>query len=708
MEFIRGKVREDHKALTLIKAGYKDGFEGEAYSSVSFQSTNLSVRLDDYFFEQLEKGGNVQLRQVKSGNVVEEISADIILKEISFGSWRIGDPAVQYENEIDRMNTVSNTDRINSSNPCSEYMFLDNTSCNLNSLNLLKFSDKKGNFDIEAFNRATRIMTIAGDISNDAASYPNKNIAKLSPEFRTIGVGYANLGALLMRKSIAYDSNEGRAIAAAITATMHGEVMRTSAEMAKGLEPFIHYEFNKNPMKKVMERHRNSVFDIGKREDLYGENFDINSVKGLQELINAGGDNLDEAISIGDQYGYRNAQGTVLAPTGTIAFLMGCDTTGVEPAIALTISKKLAGGGHMDLPVKEIGNSLNNLGYVSEHISDIEDYVAKNKTADGAPHLKEEHQNIFDTAFTPELDKRFIDFDGHVKMLGATQPFISGAISKTNNFPKSATVKDVYDGFILGQKLGLKALAVFRDKSKPTAALDFDLENDLKSLVWGEKRDLPSQRSSFETEFSIGGSRSIHLIISEYDDGTPGQIVFEGYKSGTALSSFLAMAGIQASKSLKRGNPLEVIIDGWKGHKTDVASGFVTGDPWIKNAASPVDYAAKFLELHYLGNLDIVDNNEDLDITKLRGYESGAFETYARKNIDDWNFDDVINDYLFGGFIEKKESSKVKTSKKKGNNSKINKDDSGRPCGDCGSIMIRTKPGCYECHNCFDTQGGCG
>ncbi|MBW2985399.1 vitamin B12-dependent ribonucleotide reductase [Candidatus Woesearchaeota archaeon] len=709
MDFIESKVKEDGKALTLMKNGYSPGMDGEAYSTVTYQNTNISIRLDDYFFEQLKNGGKIELRNIVDNKVVDEMPADQMLKELSFGSWRVGDPGVQYESLIQDMHTSKNSGRINSSNPCSEYMFLDDTSCNLASTNLLKFSDEIGKFNVEKYSKANKLISIALDIANDAASYPVESIARTSPEFRTIGLGYGNIGALLMRKGLAYDSDEGRNYAAAITALMTANAYEASVDMAENLGTFVHHEFNRVPMLEVMNKHKENLDDI---------NWD-----NIQpDLKNAAYTAWKNVVKRGNDVGFRNAQATVLAPTGTISYLMGNDTTGIEPSLSLRYNKNLAGGGNITLINREVPHALENLGYNSAQIKDIEDHIKEENTVIGSPHISPEHYNVFDTAFGNIRGQGSISFEGHVSMLGATQPFISGAISKTNNMPESATVKDVYDGYILGHDLGLKALAIFRNNSKPISALSLDDKSYIE-LKRGEKEDLPNNREVFETEVKIGGS-PLHVMVSEYPNGKPGQIVFLSYKSGSTLKALLETHGILASKSLSRGVSLDDVVSGWMGQQFD-PQGFVQGHPSIKTALSPLDFAAKFLLLEYQGKKDFANDPDSVNMDELRGANNGSLFTYAREGIDDWDFEDVINDSLLGGFKQngfpkKKTISFDNTTKEitylaasingnKGNGeAKELRNERGVPCKECGNIQIQTKANCYECTNCPTMSGGCG
>lgn len=688
LKFIRLKVGEDKKALTLMQAGYSPGMEGEAYNTVTMQNTNLSVRLDRGFFEEIEKDGFIETRRVTDGKVVAKIPARRLLQEIAFGAWRVGDPGVQYESTIQEGHTCPNSGRINASNPCSEYMFVDNTSCNLGSYNLAEFSDEKGNFDYASFKKAVKIGSVALDIINSAASYPVEEIAAISPEFRSIGLGFANLGTLLMRKGIPYDSAEGRNYAAAITALMTGTAYEKSAEMARDLGTFTHFEINRAPMLKVVRNHKASLDEI-LAETIIPEKFK----RELKETF-------DNAIRQGEEFGYRNAQTTLLAPTGTISFLMGCKTTGIEPAIRLSIKKTLAGGGSLKLKNDDIPIALKNLGYNENQIREMIPYINEYGSIIGAPHIRPEHLRVFDTSFGHKITgEGSIPFKGHIEMMGSLQKFLSGAISKTINYPTNATVKDFYDGILLGHRFGLKALAAFRDDSKPIKVLGE--ENDYIKFRRGEKEDLPARRNAKEFEFEFSsehGPVPIHLIASEYPDGRPGQLVFLSYKSGSMIGALLSTAGVQASKALKRGVHLEDILEGWLDQEFE-PNGLIKGHEFVKSGRSILDASAKILLLEYMNRKDLANDSNAVDETILRGYENGAFRTYEREKVDDWDFDQVIADPEYGGFAQIRGT----TSKKKNgsNNSR------GVTCKKCGSIMRQTKPNCYECEKCSHNIGGC-
>jgi len=674
------------------------------------QNTNVSVRLDDYFFEQLEKKGEIELKRVKTGEIVGKVSAERMLKEIAFGSWRIGDPGVQYEAEIQRMHTVPNSGRQNSTNPCGEYMFLNDTSCNLASLNLLSFSDEKGGFDTKSLVRAAKIFSIAQDIANDGASYPVEQIAEISPEFRTIGLGFANLGSLLMRRGLPYDSKEGRALAGGIMSLINGASYETSTDLAESLGTFVHYNFNREPMIRVMENHKRSLDNIVSEFKP-----DESLPHQLNDIINASREIWNRVIERGEEYGFRNAQATVIAPTGTISYLMGAqDSTGIEPAISLIIRKDLAGGGTIRITNAEVPNALKNLGYNESQIRDIKDYVEEEVlkgvsrgTVIGAPHLNPNHYPVFDTAFGNFEGKGNISFEGHVKMMGAVQPFVSGGISKTNNLPERATVKEHYDGFILGHNLRLKGITTFRTNSKPISAMNFG-SKETRELKRGEKEDLPFSGSSFRQEIKIDGVPFL-INIGEHEDGRPAEVVIESYSGGSTLGNLLRIAGIGASTALKRGVSLEDEVKGWIDHGFS-PSGFVTVDdpkgphPLIKQTQSPLDFVGKLLLIHYKGRVDLATEPEKVDIKRLRGYHNGAFRTYKKQETDGWDVDQVLNDQELGGFVSPTES--LGNGNEENVKNLMNR--RGLECKACGNIMRQTSSNCYECMKCANKIGGCG
>src|SRR5687767_3316104 len=460
MEFINCKVEEEKKAWALIDAGYDGSFTGTAYTSVFFQNSNNSVRVTDDFMRAVLDDGEWSTKRVTDGEVAETYKARELMKGIAEGTWVCGDPGMQFDTTVNDWHTCPETARINASNPCSEYMFLDDSACNLSSINLMKFVKDDGELDVAAFKAACRTMITAQEIIVPNSSYPTKAIEKNSHDYRPLGLGYANLGALLMSRGLPYDSDEGRAYAAAITAVMTGEAYAQSARIARDHGgPFAGYEKNRTAFLRVMNKHREAVAEIASKHvpaDLYA---------GAKQA-------WDEAVELGEDFGYRNAQATVLAPTGTIGFMMDCDTTGVEPDIALVKYKKLVGGGLMKIVNQTVPMALDKLGYTKPEIEAIVHYIDENEMIEGAPFLKDEHLPVFDCAFKPSKGDRSIHYMGHIKMMGATQPFISGAISKTVNVPREATVEEIEKAYVESWRLGAKAISIYRDGSKRTQPLN--------------------------------------------------------------------------------------------------------------------------------------------------------------------------------------------------------------------------------------------
>src|ERR671922_136507 len=469
-DFIWCKAREEHKARALRDAGFDMDLDGRDAYSIQYQNANNSVRVTDEFMTAYEAGRDYALRAVTDGSVIEEASARDVMRDIAQAAWECADPGMQYDTTINEWHTCPASGRINGSNPCSEYMHLDNSACNLASLNLMKFLDDEGTFDVADFKHAVEIMLTAQEILVGESSYPTEQIGINARAYRQLGLGYANLGALLMARGLAYDSDAGRAWAGAITALMTGRAYRTSAEVAGALGPYERYEENRDPHNHVMRKHRAAAYSLD--ESLYAD----------RELLSAAQRAWDEAVEIGERNGYRNAQATVLAPTGTISFLMDCDTTGIEPDFSLVKFKELVGGGQMKIVNRSVPLALRTLGYSDSQVEQIEAYVNDQATIIGAPPLKDEHLPVFDVA----VGKRAISHMGHIKMMAAAQPFISGAISKTVNLPESATVEDIADAYVQGWKLGLKALAIYRDGSKTAQALRTDA-GDKKSQPAAEE-----------------------------------------------------------------------------------------------------------------------------------------------------------------------------------------------------------------------------
>ena len=695
-EFSGLKVKEDYKGITMLRAGLDGGkadMDGDVYTTVKMQNTNITVRVPNRFIDAVKSDGTWDLKFVKNGKVSKTISALELMKRISFGAWRCGDPGMQYIDAIDEHNTCPNSGVIRGSNPCSEYLWHDDTSCNLASVNLLKHSDVTGKLNQEAYKHSLEILLIAQDIANTAGSYPTEKIAQRSPEFRTTGLGYANLGALLMRKGLPYDSEEGRAYASFLTAILHGQANLVSTRMARDLGTFVHYELNKREMQQVMQKHR-GYLDTKIRWDL------INDEQARSQVTQL----WDEVLKQGEEHGFRNSQVTVLAPTGTIAFLMGCDTTGVEPALGLVTYKNLSGGGNLKLTVAEVPNALKNLGYTEKQIKDITDHIAKEQVAEGAPHLSPKHYPVFDTAFPGKPGARTIHHEGHIRMIGATQPWISGAISKTINLPETATVKDVMDGYLLGSELGIKALSLFRNNSKPTSAIDVGLPKIFTELKRGEKRPSPRESEARTIELEMGQTR-YQIIISEYEDGTPAKVFLNSYKSGSQMNALLTLMGVSVSKQLQFGMPLEKIVDSLVGQEFEPRG--ITNDPNIRIAGSIADYLGRKLAIDYLGKTEYATDGKSIVRTELRGARNGAIRAFERAQVDSWNMEQVLADPEFGGFV-KADPEVIQiahAAPQVGSNGSLGK--SGNVCKACGNQMRQITPLCFQCDNCLTPTGSC-
>ena len=609
ISFIDCKKDAELKAHALIEAGYSGAFNvnGGAYDTVPFQNANNSVRLSDEFMQAVKEDGDWWTQEVISGNRVEKFKARDILRKIAEGTWVCGDPGVQFDDTINDWHTCLNTDRIYSSNPCSEYMFLNNTACNLASINLLKFfNDDTQDFNIEGFKHTIDILITAQDIGVGAANYPTTTIQENSIKYRTLGLGYANLGALLMRCGLSYDSDEGRYLAAQITALMTGESYLQSAKLAKELGAFSEFNFNRSSMLKVIDKHIESVDKLkklSKKSNLLEESYAVWS---------------GEVKKLGEITGFRNAQVTVLAPTGTIGFLMDCDTTGIEPDLALVKYKTLVGGGSMKLVNQSIPTVLKHLKYSEKDIKSIIDYISDNDTIEGSP-LKEEHLPIFDCAFKPVNGQRSLHYMSHLKMMAATQPFLSGAISKTVNMPTTATVEEISEVYTTAWNLGLKAVAIYRDGSKKTQPLttgkstDRKEEKGLKETKVRRKR-LSEERRSLTHKFSIGGHEG-YITAGLYDDGTVGEVFIHTSKSGSTINGLLDAWATSVSLALQYGVPLKTIVDKFSFTRFQ-PSGFTTNSD-IPMSTSIIDYLSRWLSLKFLnqnlGPKKVVKEAEEME-----------------------------------------------------------------------------------------------
>jgi ribonucleoside-diphosphate reductase alpha chain len=589
MEFINCKVNEEKKARALIKAGYDGSFNGEAYSSVMFQNSNLSVRVTDEFMRAVEAGTVWHTKAVTTGEIMEVQDARSIMRNISEAAHYCGDPGVQYHTTVNNWHTCPNSGCINASNPCSEYMFIDNSACNLASINLMKFCDEQQAFDIKKFCHTVRILIIAQEILVDNGSYPTCEIAENSHRFRPLGLGYANLGALIMRLGKPYDSDEGRSFAAAVTALLTGTAYQTSAEIASARGPFDAFQLNRDPMINVINKHRNTLEQIKSDND---------SAAVLAESHKI----WDQTAEMGQRHGYRNAQVSVLAPTGTIGFMMDCDTTGIEPDIALVKYKQLADGGMFKIVNQSLPAALKRLGYDADAVEAIIKYVDENDTIEGAPGLKPEHLPVFDCAFKPKNGNRFIDYHAHLKMMAAVQPFLSGAISKTINMPASATVDDVFKVFNDGWKLGLKAVAIYRDGSKGiqpvTTSKVVQEEGAPHELILAKpfRRRMSATRRSITHKFEVAGHQG-YLTVGLYEDGSPGELFITMAKEGSTVGGIMDAFGTAISMCLQYGVPANTLIDKFT-HSRFEPSGF-TKNPEIPYAKSLVDYIFRWLALTF-------------------------------------------------------------------------------------------------------------
>jgi len=591
-DFITCKAEEEKKAWALIEAGYNGDYNNEAYSSVMFQNSNFSVRVTDEFMQAVEKDDRWSTYAVTTGEKIGEHSARQLMDLIADGTRICGDPGIQYHSTINRWHTCPNTGPINASNPCSEYMFLDDSACNLASLNLMKFRREDGSFDVPALKKAIRIFIIAQEILVDNGSYPDKSIAVNSHLFRALGLGYANLGSLIMSLALPYDSDQARAIAAAVTALLTASAYAASAEIASVKGPFEQFAANADAMLKVIGMHRQYAHDIPETHC-------------PEYLRNAAKDTWDEAFDAGSKVGFRNAQATVLAPTGTIGFMMDCDTTGIEPDIALVKYKLLAGGGMLKLVNKTVPMALDRLGYSAEDIKSICDYIDQNETIETAEKLNPDHLPVFDCAFKPRNGKRNIHYCAHLKMMAAVQPFISGAISKTINMPKESSTEDIAAAYMDGWKMGLKAVAIYRDGSKRLQPVSTKKHKDKAAKAGAEtaaqprpfRRRLPDTRHSITHKFSVQGHEG-YLTVGLYEDGQPGELFITMAKEGSTVGGLMDVIGTCTSMALQYGVPLITLVDKFR-HARFEPSG-MTSNKDIPFAKSLIDYIFCWLGCRFI------------------------------------------------------------------------------------------------------------
>jgi ribonucleoside-diphosphate reductase alpha chain len=622
IDFIDSKALEEKKAWALIEQGYDPSFTGEAYGSVFFQNANHSVRVTDEFMRAVERDGDWTTFEVSDGQPAGTYKARDIFRKMADAAHLCGDPGIQYDTTINDWHTSANTDRIYASNPCSEYMFLNDTACNLASLNLMKFVKEDGEFDVEAFRFAAKVTITAQEILVDNASYPTPKIEENSHRYRPLGLGYANLGALLMNRGFAYDSEEGRNYAGAITALMHGEAYRQSSIIARDHGgAFVEYDLNRSSFLRVIAKHRDAAYAL--------------PPVGVPEAMLENARTLyDEVLALGEQHGYRNAQVTVLAPTGTIAFMMDCDTTGIEPDIALIKYKKLVGEGYLKIVNQTVPAALRKLGYTPAQVEEIIAYVNERETIEGAPGLKPEHLPVFDCAFKPMNGERSIHYMGHIRMMGAVQPFLSGAISKTVNMPEAATAEEIETVYLEGWKQGLKAIAIYRDGSKRSQPLSTGKKKDEGAESSAEDREtiealrrqlaaaqveaskphrrrLPAERTAITHKFDISGHEG-YITVGLYPDGQPGEIFLKMAKEGSTISGLMDTLATSVSLALQYGVPLRDVVNKFA-HVRFEPSGF-TGNPEIPIAKSLVDYifrwmGSRFLPADEKGALGLIDRS---------------------------------------------------------------------------------------------------
>lgn len=661
VDFIRCKADEEQKAHLMINHGY----EAEAaYDSIFFQNANNSVRVTDDFMQAVLDDGEWRTRLVLKDEGSGTYKARDLLNMIAECTHVCGDPGMQYDTTINAWNTCANTGRIDASNPCSEYMFLPNSSCNLASLNLLRFRRENGEFDANSFQQAVHILITAQEILVDNAGYPTPPITDTSHRFRPLGLGYTNLGGLLMASGLPYDSDAGRAYAAVVTALMCGQAYKTSALLAEVKGPFEGFKANRKPMLNVIRKHAYSL-----------ENIDQSLVS--QDLLHAAQTVWDDAFELGSQHGYRNAQATVLAPTGTISFMMDCDTTGIEPELALVKYKHLAGGGTIKMINGTVPEALTNLGYSDDEQREIIAYLDANDTIEACPALKDKDLPVFDCAFAPRKGKRVIHHSGHIRMMAAVQPYISGAISKTINVPHEITPGEIADIYIEAWKLGLKAIAIYRDGSKqmqPLTTRDKKAEErESRPEFKPIRRPLPDERQSITHKFSVAGHKG-YVTVGMYEDGTPGELFLVMSKEGSTISGMMDGFATAISLALQYGVPLDVLVNKFA-HTRFEPSGF-TNNPQIRMAKSILDYIFRWLALKFMNPEDQPSVLTPTTEKPLNGVHQAQLDELEQTMLA----------------VQENERQVFQAQS------------DAPPCSICGAIMVRNGS-CYKCLNCGTTSG---
>ncbi len=693
-EFIWCKAIEERKAFALSAAGFDMSLNGKDIHSIQYQNANNSVRVTDDFMRAVDLDDDWNLVGVKDKKVHKSLKARQLFREIAEAAWESADPGMQFDTTVNDWHTTPNAGRINGSNPCSEYMHLDNSACNLASLNLLKFLREDGTFDVEAYKHTVDIVFLAQEILVGYSEYPTDAIDRNTRKFRQLGMGYANLGATLMAKGLPYDSDEGRAFAGALTAIMTGEGYATSARIAKRVGPFEGYAKDKAGMNRVLRKHRDAVREI-----------DASLVE--EELLSAAASVWDAAVELGEKYGVRNAQATVLAPTGTIGFMMDCDTTGVEPDFSLTKFKTLVGGGSMIIVNQTIPRALKTLGYDKKQAQAIVEYIHEHGTVVGAPHLKDSDHDVFACA----VGEGAIHYMGHVKMMGAVQPFLSGAISKTVNMPETATVEDVEQLHMDAWKLGLKAVAIYRDGSKIGQPLSDKKTKDKKDaepprviekiVRSDERRELPRVRNSKTIQFKISDLKG-YVTVGEFEDGTPGEIFITVAKMGSTLAGLMDAFGRSVSYGLQYGVPLKAYVRGMS--NTNFAPFGATDDPEVKTATSIVDYMFRRLAIEYLS----IDDRLELGLASLEDLEA-ELEQQQASLLDQEVIKEASTDVIDAGLsdvvpgnLDKEET--IETTFRTARAELKIADATAPLCSNCGNVTQRAGS-CYVCTSCGSTTG---
>jgi ribonucleoside-diphosphate reductase alpha chain len=689
-EFIWCKAIEERKARALQEAGFDMNLDGKDSFSVQYQNANNSVRVTDEFMQAVVDDADWDLHEVKTGKVAKTIKARDLMRQISEAAWECADPGMQFDTTINKWHTCPNAGRINGSNPCSEYMHLDNSACNLASINLLKYLKEDGSFDIEAFKHTVELVFTAQEILVGYSSYPTENITKNARAYRELGLGYANLGALLMAQGLPYDSDEGRAQAAAITALMTGHAYATSAKIASWVGPFAGFHKDREGMLKVLQMHREAVSAI-------------NASHVAEELLSSAASAWDEAVELGKLYGVRNSQASVLAPTGTIGLMMDCDTTGIEPDLGLVKHKKLVGGGTMSIVNQTVPRALKVLGYTKSQVDEIVAYIDVEKTIIGAPHLKKEDEAVFACS----MGDNAIHYMGHVKMMSAVQPFLSGAISKTVNMPESATVEDVEQLHIEAWKLGLKAVAIYRDNCKVAQPLSMAKKegsedkadaatlqdiNDKVIVKGAVRRKLSRVRTAKTFSFRVADSHG-YMTVGEYDDGTPGELFVHFAKHGSTLRGIMDAFAISVSHGLQYGVPLKTYVKSLAG--TSFAPAGITDDKDIRTASSLIDYLMRRLAISYLS----FDDRLELGLASLDDMPTDQTSLIA---------DDAIDEQTSSTSTERVEEPEPKVVANASEDSKTNSAsshiDTAPLCFNCGNQTQRSGS-CYVCTSCGSTTG---